>query len=99
MVFKFSGCLVKEKMISMSLLPSLKTVANSKSVPKAASKFLFLLSFADIGPFSPVNMPQPVKFSKSQAAFGTTFRVTGSYLKARISFLKKVTGSIFRVSK
>jgi hypothetical protein len=32
------------------------------------------------------------KFSESQAAFGTIFRVTGGYLKVRTSFLKRVTG-------
>jgi hypothetical protein len=31
------------------------------------------------------------KISESQAAFGTTFRVTGGYLKAGTSFLKRVT--------
>jgi hypothetical protein len=54
MVLKFSGCLVKEKNNFKSLLASLKTVTNSKDVPKAASEFLFLLFFAVVGQFSPV---------------------------------------------
>jgi hypothetical protein len=35
------------------------------------------------------------QFSVSQAAFGTTFRVTGGYRKAGTSFMKRVTGRIF----
>jgi hypothetical protein len=35
------------------------------------------------------------QFSGSQSAFGTTFRVTGGYLKAGTSFLKRVTETIF----
>jgi hypothetical protein len=34
----------------------------------------------------------------SKPAFGTTFRVTGGYLKARTSFLKMVTGKIVRTT-
>jgi hypothetical protein len=37
------------------------------------------------------------QFSESQAAFQTTFRVTGGYLKAGTSFLKRVTGKIFKL--
>jgi hypothetical protein len=36
------------------------------------------------------------EFFSSQAAFGTTYRVTGGYRKAGISFLKKVTGRIVK---
>jgi hypothetical protein len=39
------------------------------------------------------------QFSGSQAAFGTTFRVTGGYEKARTSCLKKVIGGIFTISE
>ncbi len=39
------------------------------------------------------------QFSGSQAAFGTTFRVTGGYRKARTTFLKRVTWIIFTSSK
>ncbi len=69
MVFKFSGCLVKEKINYKSLLSSLKTVTNSKNVPKAASEFMFLLSFAVIGQFSVQYMSLP--------AFGTIFFIGG----------------------
>jgi hypothetical protein len=42
------------------------------------------LSFALIGEFSPVYIHGWLydQFSESQAAFGTTFRVTGGFLKA-----------------
>jgi hypothetical protein len=36
------------------------------------------------------------QFSESQMAFRTTFIVTSGYLKTGTSFLKRVTGSIFR---
>jgi hypothetical protein len=39
------------------------------------------------------------QFSESQAAFGTTLGVTGGYLKAGTSFLKRIAGRIFRISK
>jgi hypothetical protein len=35
------------------------------------------------------------KFSKSQAAFGASFRVPGGYLKAGTNSLNSVTGRIF----
>jgi hypothetical protein len=47
-------------------------------------------------------MSQPAfseQFSESLAAFGTTFRVTGGYLKAGTNFLKRVIGRFFRISK
>jgi hypothetical protein len=37
------------------------------------------------------------QFSGSQAAFGTTFRVTGGYRKAGTSFLRRVIGRIFTI--
>ncbi len=40
------------------------------------------------------------QISESEAVFGTTSRITGGYLKAGSSFLKRgVTGRIFRMSK
>jgi len=39
------------------------------------------------------------QFLGSQAAFGTTFRVTGGYRKAGTSSLKRVTGRIFTIRK
>ncbi len=38
------------------------------------------------------------QFSELQAAFGTTFRVTGGYLKAGTSFQNRFTGRMFRIS-
>ncbi len=38
-------------------------------------------------------------FSESQAAFRTTFGVTGGFLKARTSFVKRVTKRSFRISQ
>jgi hypothetical protein len=82
-VLKFLGSLVKEK----------------KIVSKAASQNLFRLFFAVIGQFSPVyillyySMPQPAfgTIFKITGSFPTTVRVTGDYLKAGTSFLKRVT--------
>jgi hypothetical protein len=57
-------------------------------VPKAASNFC-------IGRLSE-------QFSGSQADFGTYFyffRVLGGYRIARTSFLKRVTGRVFTISK
>jgi hypothetical protein len=36
---------------------------------------------------------------KITGGFGTTFEFTGSYLKAKTSFLKRFTGRILRISK
>ncbi len=44
----------QRKIITKSLLDSLKTVLILKTVPKAESEFLFLLSLAAIGQFSSV---------------------------------------------
>jgi hypothetical protein len=60
------------------------------------------LSFSLIGRFSLMFMHGRLskQFSRSQAAFGTTFRVAGGYRKAGTSFLKRViTGLIFTISK
>jgi hypothetical protein len=81
----------------------LKTVTSSlKVVLKAASEFLFLLSFATISQFSLVcsacHSQLTEKFFVSQAAFTATFRVTGGYIKAGTSLLKRITGRIFRIS-
>jgi hypothetical protein len=43
--------------------------------------------------FSNVNV-----ISGLQGVFGTTFIVTGSYWKAGVSFLKRVTGRIFAIT-
>jgi len=49
--------------------------------------FLFWLSLALIGQFSPVYIHD--RLSESQAAYGTTFTVTGGYQKVGTSFLKR----------
>jgi hypothetical protein len=38
------------------------------------------------------------QFSGLESAFGTTFRVTGGYLEAGTSFLRRFTGTIFKIS-
>jgi hypothetical protein len=67
------------------LLASLKTLTNSDDCSESrALKFIFWLSFALFGQFSPVYIYDRLseKFSGSRAAFGTTFRVPGCYWKA-----------------
>ncbi len=88
----------KRKIIIKSLLASLKTLNNCS---ESSSEFLFLLSLLSL-----VNFHQrtchswlPEQFSESQVAFGITSKVTGGYLQAGISFLKRVTVKIFRISK
>ncbi len=54
MVFKFLGCLVKEKITKKFLLACLNTHANSKGCSESAKEFLFWLSFTVIGRFSTV---------------------------------------------
>ncbi len=77
----------------------------SQIVPKAASDFLFLLICCHWSIFSSVQCTGTChsrlseNFSELQASFGTTFRVTGGYLKAGTSFLNMVAGRIFRISK
>ncbi len=40
------------------------------------------------------------KGDRKRTAFGTRFRITGCYQKARTSFLKKISGQgIFTISK
>ncbi len=65
--------------------------------------FLFLLSFALIGRYFSAYWTYfhgrlSEKFSGSQAAFGTTFRVTRGSRKAGTSTLKRVTGRIFTIT-
>jgi hypothetical protein len=64
---------VKE-IILKYLIASLKHLLIPKLVPTAASEFLFRLSFATSGPFSPTNSRYhrwlSEQFSESQAAFG-----------------------------
>jgi hypothetical protein len=97
---KILAYLVQEKNNNKVSLASLKTLANSKINPESRIKFLFRLSFVLIGRLSPAYMHNRLseQFSGSQAAFGTTFRVTGGYRKAGTSSLKRATGRIFTIS-
>ncbi len=68
---------------------------------KNENKFLFRLSFALIGWFSPVYIHGRLseEFSESQAAIGMTFRVAGNYRKAGKAPWILDTGRIFTISK
>ncbi len=82
----------------------MKTVTDSflGIVPKSASEFLFQLSFVVIVPFLYTVIHVLASFQnnfKITGSFRTTIEVTGSYLKAETSFLKRVTGRILRISK
>jgi hypothetical protein len=46
-----------------------------------------------------MSLPVFGTISKITGSFGTTFEVTGSYLKAETSFLKRFTGRILRICK
>jgi hypothetical protein len=83
------------------LLASLKRLPNSKSCSECRIKFIFRLSLALLGQFFLVYMHSRLseQFSESQAGFGTTFKGTGGYQKARKSSLKRVTGRNFTFSK
>jgi hypothetical protein len=74
------------------LMPKIVPKAASNSVPAALcshwSIFFSVRSWPDVG-----------TIFERQAAFGTTFRVTGGYRKAGTSSLKRVTGKIFTISK
>jgi hypothetical protein len=94
MVYKFSGCFVKEKytvpVVIKSMLASLKTVANSKDFTVSGIRISVPSFFVVIGHNSPVTV-------HVIAGFGTIFRITGgfrktlrvtgtgSYMKAEIS--------------
>jgi hypothetical protein len=80
--------LFKEK--NKLLIASFKTLTNSKDCFESRIKFLFRLFFPFIGRFSPMHIHGCLteKFSGSQVASGTTFIVTGGYLKAKASFLR-----------
>jgi hypothetical protein len=84
MVLTILACLVQEKIIKKFLLASLKTLTTSKNCSKNRNKFLFWLYFALIGKFflAYIHSRLYEQFSGAQAAFGTTFRNTGSYQKA-----------------
>jgi hypothetical protein len=82
----FLPALFKRKLNLNFLLASLKTLTYFKTVPKATSNFCSgfpSLSFVDLLQCTFMALEQ---FSGSQAAFGTIFRVKGSYR----SFLKRV---------
>jgi hypothetical protein len=77
--FKFLSCLVKEKINIRFLLASLKILCNFKecSESRINSFPAFLPEFLQCTMF--VHGWLLEQFSGSQAAFGTTFRVTGGY--------------------
>jgi hypothetical protein len=101
MVFKRLALLVKQKNQCKVLLAALKGLTNSKDCPVSRIKFLFRLSYTLIVEISPVYMDGRLskQLSESQAAFGTTFKVTGGFRKSGTSPLKRVTGRIFPISK
>jgi hypothetical protein len=72
-------------------LASLKTLTDSKNCSVSRVKFLFWLSLALIGPFSPVYIQDRLseQFSESQAAYRTTFKVMSGYQQAATSSMKK----------
>jgi hypothetical protein len=83
------------------LLASLKTLTNSKSCSESRIKFsvqAFLCSHWSIY-FCVHSKPSFGTISESQVGFGTTFKGTGGYQKAGKSFLKRVTGRNFTISK
>ncbi len=90
----------KRKINLKFLLVYLKTLTKPKIFSVRGVKFLFWLSLPRIGRFSPVYIHARLSehFSESQAGYGTTFRVTGSYQKAGTISLKVVTGRVFTIS-
>jgi hypothetical protein len=90
MVFKFSGCFVKEKNNYVSACFFKNSLPKSKYCSESRIR-LFSCFLVVIGQFSPVYMTWPrlsETFSELHAAFGTTFRVTeaGSNLNAGKDF-------------
>ncbi len=69
---------------ALFLLASFKTLTNSKNCSESHIRFLFWLSL--IGRFCPVYtflMAFWEQLSRSQPAFGTTFRVPGGYQRVK----------------
>jgi hypothetical protein len=84
-VLKFLGCLEKEKINLKVLHASLKTLNNSKDCSKRRES-IYVLAFLRIhwSNFSSVmyiSYPAFGTILEAHAAFGTTFRGTGGYLK------------------
>jgi hypothetical protein len=102
MVLHFSLPCSREKYIQKFLLASLNTltiIIIQKIVPKASSEFMFRLSFS---------LSDFIQCVHVMAGFRNNFqdhrrlaekRVIGGYQKAGTSFLKRVTGRIFTISK
>jgi hypothetical protein len=67
-------------------LASLKTLTNFNNCSVSRIRFLFRQSLALIGQFSRLYIPVQLSelFSESQAAYGTSFRVTGGYQEAKL---------------
>jgi hypothetical protein len=85
--FLFLGCLMKDKSNYKVLCLLICKYLILKTVPEAASEWLSSLSFVN---FQCTCHTHSQLFSeiffKSQAAFGTTFRLTGRYLKPGTGF-------------
>jgi hypothetical protein len=83
---QISGCLLKTKIKVHFLLASFKalTILNIV-VPKAASEFMFRLTFSLILQCTCHGWLSE-QFSRLQAAYGKTFSVTSGYRKAGRSF-------------
>jgi hypothetical protein len=66
--------------------------ANSKGCSESAKEFLFWLSLLSLVDFLQCTLQSRLseQFSESQAAFETTGRVIGGYLKDRTSFLENI---------
>ncbi len=97
-ILNFQAALWKRKLIFKSLLSSLKTVTNAKKPHHNFCSCIHTCCHWSI--FSSVHHSRLSEhISEYQAAFGTTFSVTGGYLKAGIGFMKRVTGKIFKISK
>jgi hypothetical protein len=87
---------MKDKIITKILLACWKKV--SKDCSESLNRIsvpAFLCCHWSI----PSSDSQPSHILESQAVSGTTFRVTGGCLTVGTSFMKRLTGRIFRISK
>jgi hypothetical protein len=91
---------VKEEINIKFVVASLQIITQSKSCSKSLIRILFpaFLRFHWLIFSSEHIMRLSEQFSDAQAAIKSICWVTGGYLKARTSFIKRVTGMIFRIS-
>jgi len=79
---------------------SLKQLLILKNAPRAASEFLFRLTSAVIGQFSPIVIAGfRNNFQNHRRPIRAIYLIADGCLKAGTSFLKRVTGRNFRISK